>query len=174
MCNILNVSGVKLSVIIYCVFGRFREDNKRVVYLKAMSVFLPLMHQQANQLLTDMSTASLQLQRIILKIFYALIEVQCQYLWYAVFYHCMQYHLPLSLLNENTIPGWMQILHSIIDRNEPKVSLSCDPLVINGCQNSGCYQECTEIQDEEERAKHEFWKSKKWALSIIVRIFERY
>ena len=31
-----------------------------------------------------------------------------------------------------------------------------------------------EIQDEEERAKHEFWKSKKWALSIIVRIFERY
>ena len=55
---------------------RFREDNKRVVYLKAMSVFLPLMQQQAGQLLTDVSSASLQLQRIILKIFYALIEVR--------------------------------------------------------------------------------------------------
>lgn len=117
---------------------KFREDNKRVVYLKAMSVFLPLMQQQAGQLLTDVSSASLQLQRIILKIFYALIE----------------YHLPLSLLNENTIPGWIHILHAIIDRDEPK--------------------ECAEIQDEEDRAKHEFWKSKKWALSIIVRIFERY
>lgn len=85
----------------------------------------------------------------------------------------MQYHLPLSLLNENTIPGWMHILHSIIDRDEPKVSASCDPLV-TVVKMVVANQECTEIQDEEERAKHEFWKSKKWALSIIVRIFERY
>ena len=46
-----------------------------MVYLKAMSVFLPLMQQRANQLLTDVTNSSLQLQRIILKIFYALIEV---------------------------------------------------------------------------------------------------
>ena len=87
------------------------------------------MHQQASQLLTDISNASLQLQRIILKIFYALIEV-LQLLWYAMLLlYDMQYHLPLTLLNENTIPGWMHILHSIIDRQEPKVSASCDCLV---------------------------------------------
>ena len=40
-----------------------------------------------------------------------------------------QYHLPLSLLNENTIPGWIHILHAIIDRDEPKVSASHDPMV---------------------------------------------
>lgn len=73
ICNIcVDINNNDSLCILWC---RFREDNKRMVYLKAMSVFLPLMHKQANLLLTDVTTASLQLQRIILKIFYALIEV---------------------------------------------------------------------------------------------------
>ena len=44
-----------------------------------MSVFLPLMQQQAANLINDVSNPSLQLQRVILKILYALIEVSVVY-----------------------------------------------------------------------------------------------
>ena len=109
-----------------------------MVYLNSMSVFLPLMQQQASQLLSDLTNASLQLQRVILKIFYALIEVKTVYNCYwcgmyvpcnvvIVVSLCVQYHLPLSLLDEKTIPGWMQIFHSVIDRSEPKVSEHVSP-----------------------------------------------
>lgn len=64
----------------------------------------------------------------------------------------------------------MQILHAVINRSEPQVS----HLEAIHRQRELVMQESVDLQDEEERSKHEYWKVKKWALSIVVRIFERY
>nr|SZF06517.1 importin-7 isoform X1 [Psoroptes ovis] len=64
-----------------------------------------------------------------------------------------QYSLPLSLFTEEFFTQWMEIIRQVLDRPVP-----------NEVNNF----------DIEERYELPWYKSKKWALHIIVRIFERY
>ncbi|OTF78103.1 importin-7-like protein [Euroglyphus maynei] len=64
-----------------------------------------------------------------------------------------QYSLPLTLFTEEFFTQWMEIIRQVLDRPVP-------PEVNNF--------------DIEERYELPWYKAKKWALHIVVRIFERY
>ncbi|POI34227.1 hypothetical protein CIB84_002021 [Bambusicola thoracicus] len=115
----------------------YKKAEERDPLIAAMQIFLPRIQQQMIQLLPDNSYYSVLLQKQILKIFYALV----------------QYALPLQLVNHQTMTQWMEIFHTIIDRNVPPETLQID---------------------EYDRPELVWWKCKKWALHIVARLFERY
>lgn len=68
-------------------------------------------------------------------------------------YHALTQHsLPLDLITQDIFAKWMEICRQIIDRPAP---------------------DSTHI-DEDERPELPWWKAKKWAMHIMVRMFERY
>lgn len=70
-----------------------------------------------------------------------------------IFYALTQYSLSLSLLPKPIFTQWMELVRAIADRPVPEQTLSVD---------------------EEERPELPWWKCRKWAMHILVRIFERY
>uniref|UniRef100_A0A4W3GXB4 Importin 8 n=1 Tax=Callorhinchus milii TaxID=7868 RepID=A0A4W3GXB4_CALMI len=70
-----------------------------------------------------------------------------------IFYALVQYTLPLQLVNKQTMTQWMEVFRLIIDRDVPPETLQVD---------------------EDDRPELVWWKCKKWALHIVVRLFERY
>uniref|UniRef100_A0A674E4R7 Importin 8 n=1 Tax=Salmo trutta TaxID=8032 RepID=A0A674E4R7_SALTR len=70
-----------------------------------------------------------------------------------IFHALVQYSLPLQLINNTVITQWMEILRAVMDRDVPPETLEVD---------------------EDDRPDLVWWKSKKWALHIITRLFERY
>ncbi|XP_041744941.1 importin-8-like isoform X1 [Coregonus clupeaformis] len=70
-----------------------------------------------------------------------------------IFHALVQYSLPLQLINNTVITQWMEILRAVMDRDVPPETLEVD---------------------EDDRPDLVWWKSKKWALYIITRLFERY
>lgn len=67
-------------------------------------------------------------------------------------YHALtQYSLPLDLITRDIFSQWMEVCRQIIDRPCP---------------------DSTHI-DEDERPELPYWKAKKWAMHIMVRMFER-
>uniref|UniRef100_A0A8C7TSE4 Importin 8 n=1 Tax=Oncorhynchus mykiss TaxID=8022 RepID=A0A8C7TSE4_ONCMY len=70
-----------------------------------------------------------------------------------IFHALVQYSLPLQLINNTVITHWMEILRAVMDRDVPPETLEVD---------------------EDDRPDLVWWKSKKWALHIITRLFERY
>lgn len=70
-----------------------------------------------------------------------------------IFYALVQYFLPLDLITKEIFASWMELVRQIADRPVPE---ACDQV------------------EEEDRPELAWWKCKKWALHIIVRIFERY
>ena len=63
-----------------------------------------------------------------------------------------QYSLPLELLNDVTMPGWMAAVEGVVSRPIPV--------------------ECRKVP-EEEQLNTEWWKAKKWATRVLWRIFEQ-
>jgi len=70
-----------------------------------------------------------------------------------IFYALTQYSLPLTLLTKPIFTQWMELIRAIADRPVPEQTLSVD---------------------EEERPELPWWKCRKWAMHILVRVFERY
>ena len=64
----------------------------------------------------------------------------------------LQYSLPLELLNDVTMPGWMTMVEAVVSRPTPP--------------------ECRKVP-EEEQLNMEWWKAKKWATRVLWHIFEQ-
>lgn len=69
-----------------------------------------------------------------------------------IYFALTQYCLPLDLITKEVFAQWMEICRQVIDRPAPDLSQI----------------------DEDERPEKPWWKAKKWALHIVVRMFERY
>lgn len=69
-----------------------------------------------------------------------------------IYYALTQYSLPLELITKDIFSQWMEICRQIADRPVP---------------------DCSHL-DDEEKAEFPWWKTKKWAFHIMVRMFERY
>uniref|UniRef100_A0A2M3Z0I5 Putative nuclear transport receptor ranbp7/ranbp8 importin beta superfamily n=1 Tax=Anopheles braziliensis TaxID=58242 RepID=A0A2M3Z0I5_9DIPT len=69
-----------------------------------------------------------------------------------IFYALTQYSLPLEVISKEVFASWMEICRQILDRPAPDSSHI----------------------EEEERPQLPWWKTKKWASHIILRMFERY
>ncbi|XP_065070384.1 importin-7-like [Rhopilema esculentum] len=69
-----------------------------------------------------------------------------------IFKSLIQLHLPLELINQNNFPQWMGILKTIMERPVPEAAKSWD----------------------EDEQPSPWWKCKKWAVTVLFRIFERY
>uniref|UniRef100_A0A674E4G9 Importin 8 n=1 Tax=Salmo trutta TaxID=8032 RepID=A0A674E4G9_SALTR len=115
----------------------YKKAEERDPLLAAMQIFLPRIQQLITQLLPDGTIFSVLIQKQILKIFHALVQ----------------------LINNTVITQWMEILRAVMDRDVP-------PVIANLW--------CTLEVDEDDRPDLVWWKSKKWALHIITRLFERY
>ncbi|KAK4008612.1 importin-7 [Daphnia magna] len=70
-----------------------------------------------------------------------------------LFYALTQYSLPMGLLTKPIFTQWMELARAIADRPVPEQTLSVD---------------------EDERPELPWWKCRKWAMHILVRVFERY
>lgn len=69
-----------------------------------------------------------------------------------IYYALTQFSLPLDLITKETFSQWMEICRQIADRPVP---------------------DCSHL-DDDEKPEFAWWKTKKWALHIMVRMFERY
>nr|XP_016934597.1 importin-7 [Drosophila suzukii] len=69
-----------------------------------------------------------------------------------IYYALTQYSLPLDLITKEIFSQWMEICRQVADRAVPDSS----------------------HLDDDERTEFPYWKTKKWALHIMVRMFERY
>lgn len=70
-----------------------------------------------------------------------------------IYFALVQYHFPLGLISRDACTQWMELLRVVLDRPVPDVANQVD---------------------EDERPELPWWKCKKWAFHIVVRIFERY
>uniref|UniRef100_A0A672J095 Importin N-terminal domain-containing protein n=1 Tax=Salarias fasciatus TaxID=181472 RepID=A0A672J095_SALFA len=113
---------------------RYKKPEERQPLVAAMHIFMPMLKERFIQLLPDSSSESVLIQKQIFKILYAL----------------FQYNLPLELINRQNLTEWMEILKTVVDRDE------------------------TMQIDEDEWPELPWWKCKKWALHILARLFERY
>ncbi|XP_013114275.1 importin-7 [Stomoxys calcitrans] len=69
-----------------------------------------------------------------------------------IYYALTQFSLPLDLITKETFSQWMEICRQIAERPVP---------------------DCSHL-DDDEKPEFAWWKTKKWALHIMVRMFERY
>jgi len=110
-----------------------------------MNLLLPLVQQIISGLINDISQPSLMMQRLILKTFHAL----------------TQHHLPLNLMGDKgqwlRFQGWMEVVRQVLDRG-----------------NAELEKRPADDDDREELEQNEWWKTKKWAMRILYRMFERY
>lgn len=67
------------------------------------------------------------------------------------YYALTQFSLPLDLITKEMFSQWMEICRQIADRPVP---------------------DCTHL-DEDEKPEFAWWKAKKWALHIMLRMFLR-
>lgn len=77
---------------------------------EAMQLLLSLLQQRLAQLLADQSETSVLLQKLILKIYSALV----------------QYHFPLGLISHKVLTQWMELLAVILFRPVPDVANEVD------------------------------------------------
>ncbi|KXJ70625.1 importin-7 [Aedes albopictus] len=114
----------------------YKKSVERAPLTEAMNLLLPQMYNLMMNLINDPSEQSVLMQKLILKIFYAL----------------TQYALPLEVITKEIFSNWMEICRQILDRPAPDSSHI----------------------DEDERPEMPWWKVKKWASHIVLRMFERY
>ena len=69
-----------------------------------------------------------------------------------IYYALTQYTLPLDLITREMFSQWMEICRQIAARPIP---------------------DCSEL-DDDEKPEFPWWKTKKWALHIMLRMFERF
>lgn len=68
-----------------------------------------------------------------------------------IYYALTQFSLPLELITKDIFSQWMEICRQIAERPVP---------------------DCSHLE-EDEKPEFAWWKTKKWALHIMVRMFER-
>lgn len=68
-----------------------------------------------------------------------------------IYYALTQFSLPLDLITKETFSQWMEICRQIAERPVP---------------------DCSHL-DDDEKPEFAWWKTKKWATHIMVRMFER-
>lgn len=174
---------------------RYRKADEREPLLAAMHIFLPRIQQLISQVLADSSIFSVLIQKQILKIFHALIQVDMEHsglerppflgvvvmlmLMRALTDHgaLLQYSLPFQLIDNTVMTQWMEIFRDVMDRAVPSVrstsdSFRCVCAMFGHFFRSFVCQETLEV-DEDDRPELAWWKCKKWALRIITRLFER-
>ncbi|XP_030844944.1 importin-7 isoform X2 [Strongylocentrotus purpuratus] len=88
----------------------FKQPEDRGPLKEAMKCILPWMSQRCGQCLPDASEPSVLLQKLILKIFYALI----------------QYNLPQDLVSREVFTQWMGLITAILEQPIPPSSLEVD------------------------------------------------
>ncbi|XP_076030766.1 importin-7 msk isoform X2 [Oratosquilla oratoria] len=88
----------------------YKKKEDRNPLHEAMSMLLPMCYERLVHLLPDPSEHSTLLQKLILKIFYAL----------------TQYHMPLDLLDREHFTQWMEAVRQIGDRPVPEQTLQVD------------------------------------------------
>jgi len=72
---------------------------------------------------------------------------------FKIFRGLIQLHLPLELINENNFPQWMGLFKTVLERPVPEISLQTD---------------------EDDRPQLPWWKAKKWAITVLCKVFDRY
>lgn len=88
----------------------YKKKEERGPLHDAMRMLLPMCYERIIHLLPDPSEHSTLLQKLILKIFYAL----------------TQYHMPLELLDNEHFTQWMEVIRQIADRTVPEQTLQVD------------------------------------------------
>lgn len=88
----------------------YKKKDDRAPLHEAMRLLLPMCYERMVHLLPDPSEHSTLLQKLILKIFYAL----------------TQYHLPLDLLDREQFTRWMEVIRQVADRPVPDQTLQVD------------------------------------------------
>lgn len=120
----------------------YKKGNDRQALDEAMNLLLPMVQTlMVNHLMNDTSQPVLAIQRIVLKIFFAMTH----------------HHLPLTLLTQDKFGQWMEIVRLVLDRTNPEFEVKP-----------------TDEDDKVELEMNEWWKTKKWAMRILYRMFERY
>uniref|UniRef100_A0A4W4GGH1 Importin N-terminal domain-containing protein n=1 Tax=Electrophorus electricus TaxID=8005 RepID=A0A4W4GGH1_ELEEL len=89
---------------------RYKKPDERQPLIAAMQIFMPMLKERFIQLLPDLSSDSVLVQKQIFKILYAL----------------FQYNLPLELINKQNLTEWMEILKTVVDRDVPPETLQVD------------------------------------------------
>uniref|UniRef100_UPI00358E494A importin-7-like isoform X2 n=1 Tax=Myxine glutinosa TaxID=7769 RepID=UPI00358E494A len=88
----------------------YKKATERAPIVEPMRLLLPALQQLLTQLLPDASQYSVHLQKIILKIFYALVK----------------FTLPLDLLTQQNLTPWMEIFRTIANRDVPQETLQVE------------------------------------------------
>ncbi|XP_020624379.1 importin-7-like [Orbicella faveolata] len=88
----------------------FKKPEEREVLHNIMQVLLPQLYQRFTSVMEDSSEMSVEIQKQILKIFFALI----------------QYVLPMELITCDTFGKWMQVFQSVVNREVPQCALEGD------------------------------------------------
>jgi len=72
---------------------------------------------------------------------------------FKIFNALIQLYLPLRLINRDNFPHWLALFEVVIQKPVPESSLEVD---------------------EDDRAQLSWWKAKKWAVTVLYKVFERY
>ncbi|RXG69818.1 Importin-7 [Armadillidium vulgare] len=91
-------------------FYEYKKKEEREALKEAMKLLLPMIYERIVRLLPDQSEPSTLLQKIILKIFYAL----------------TQFHLPLDLMTREVFTQWMEVIRQVGDRDVPEHTTQVD------------------------------------------------
>jgi len=73
---------------------------------------------------------------------------------FKIFNALIQLYLPLRLINKDNFPQWLGLFEVVIEKPVP--------------------EQASLQLDEDERAQLSWWKAKKWAVTVLYKVFERY
>jgi len=88
----------------------FKKQKDRVPLVQAMTVILPIIYERMIHLMPDPSQESAYLQKMVLKIFYALV----------------QFSLSLEMLSIEDFGRWMELVRQVVERPVPAETESVD------------------------------------------------
>lgn len=72
---------------------------------------------------------------------------------FKIFRGLIQLHLPLKIINQNNFPQWFGLFRTVLEKPIP---------------------EAANEADEDDRPQLPWWKAKKWAITILCKMFDRY
>jgi hypothetical protein len=119
-----------------------------------MRHFLPELYTRLQSLMTDASNESVLLQKLILKIFYALTQVGSLEVSLQQVTMLLQHSLNVKVMHKEQVVEWLELCRQIIAR---PANLQTDDSAL----------------DDDEREQLVQWKCKKWAVLILQRVLER-
>ncbi|XP_057289833.1 importin-7-like [Hydractinia symbiolongicarpus] len=72
---------------------------------------------------------------------------------FKIFRALIQLNLPLRVINQDNFPQWMGLFKAVLEKPVPEESLQWE---------------------EDDRPQLSWWKAKKWAVTVLFKVFERY